>query len=146
LPTIVPIATKWLRLLAPDTTLYGIGLFTNLHQAKGLSVGVKFYPSLPLIQVLRGEVGQALYTEASTPLRSEEAFHTMLTHSTGFRARNLTFPMSAKFVEQFQAIVEGYDNILFGRIGNIKLEDIYVRNGKSDKLITFAEVALSEYR
>jgi hypothetical protein len=144
IPAIAPVVQKWIRLIASETTLYAIGLFTNLHPAKGLSVGVRFYPSLPLIQILRGEIGRSLYEQGLLPLRSESAFHTMLTHSTGFRARHLTFPMPREFVSAFQATVEEYDSVVFGEIGAIQSADIAVRNGISDKLITFAEVSLSE--
>ena len=144
LQAIAPTVDKWIRRMAPDTTLYAIGLFTNLHEAKGLSVGVRFYPSLPLIQVLRGEIGSSLYESGMAPLRPESSFHTMLTHSTGFRARDLTLPMSPEFIQRFEEIVAQYDNTVFGTVGDIEIGDIYIRNGKSDKLITYAEVSLSD--
>jgi hypothetical protein len=141
LPVISPVVGKWIKLLGRETSLYAVGLFTNLHPAKGLSVGVKFYPSLPLVQVIRGEVGAALYTRGGgLLLRDEVSFHTMLTHSTGFRARHFTLPLSAGFIEAFKGIVEGYDKTVFGAIHDIRLDDIYVRNGRSDKLISVAEV------
>jgi hypothetical protein len=133
--------SKWVKIIGSDTSLYAVGLFTNLHPAKGLSVGVKFYPGLPLIQIIRGEVGVALYAQGGgPPLRAENSFHTMLTHSTGFRARNLSFPMSADFVQEFQATIATYDQTVFGVIKDIQVGDFYVRNGYSDKLVTIDEV------
>jgi hypothetical protein len=141
LPSISPIVSKWVALIGGDTSLYAVGLFTNLHPAKGLSVGVKFYPSLPLIQIIRGEVGAALYAQGGALLlRSESSFHTMLTHATGFRARNLSFPIPAAFVQEFAATIESYDHTIFGVIEDIQAKDFYVRNGYSDKLTTVDEV------
>jgi hypothetical protein len=141
---IAPIVRKWIERMGPDTSLFAVGLFTNLHTAKGLSVGVKFYPSLPLIQLLRGEVGRALYErDNGLPLRPEYEFHTMLTHSTGFRARNLRFPMNREFVEEFKTTVESFDRRVFGAISDVRLEDVFVRNGYSDKLISNVEVSMS---
>lgn len=140
LPTISPIVSQWVTLIGSGTSLYAVGLFTNLHPEKGLSVGVKFYPSLPLIQIIRGEVGAALYAQGGVPLRSESSFHTMLTHATGFRARNLTFPMPADFVQEFAATIESYDQTVFGAIEDIRAKDFYVRNGQSDKLVAVDEV------
>ena len=143
LPVIAPIVSKWINLMGGYTSLFGVGLFTNLHKAKGLSVGVKFYPSLPLIQVIRGEVGSALYEKNhGIPLRPENTFHTMLTHSTGFRARNLRFPMIPEFVNEFKLTVESFDRRVFGAISDIRVEDVFVRNGHSDKLVTVAEVSM----
>ncbi|MEW6621173.1 MAG: hypothetical protein AB1422_17880 [bacterium] len=97
-PLITPIVDKWTEALGVATRLYAMGLFTNLHPGRRLSIGVKFYPSLPLIQIIRGEVGVALYEIGKNlRLRPEEQFHTMLTHSTGFRARGLQFPLQPKF-------------------------------------------------
>jgi hypothetical protein len=146
MPIIAPIVSKWLGVMGQTTKIYGIGLFTNLHKAKGLSVGVRFYPSLPLIQILRGEVGFALYgSEPQLELRPEVDFHTMLTHSTGFRARNLSLPFHTDFVSRFQGIVEKYDHFVFGAISDIRSEDVYVRNGQSDKLIPIAEVSVGDF-
>jgi hypothetical protein len=143
LPVISPIVHKWIGLMGPETKLYGVGLFTNLHEAKGLSVGVRFYPSLPLIQIIRGEVGAALYgTEHDLQLRAETALHTMLTHSTGFRAREVSFPLPAEFVTQFQVTVEKFDQRVFGVITDIRSDDVYVRNGYSNKLVSVAEVSV----
>jgi len=145
LPIIAPIIDKWINLMGGETVLFGVGFFTNLHRAKGLSVGVKFYPSLPLIQVIRGEVGNILYEkDIGIPLRPENVFHTMLTHSTGFRARNLHFPMKSSFISEFKKTLESFDQIVFGAISNIRLEDVFVRNGYSDKLVTVAEVSMEE--
>lgn len=144
LPIISPIVRKWIDLMAGETSLYAVGLFTNLHAGKGLSVGVKFYPSLPLIQIIRGEAGAALYAHAGFPLRPEDSFHTMLTHSTGLRARNLSFPMTPDFVQRFQVAVEKYDNIVFGALRDIESSDVYIRNGYSDKLVSVAEIPITE--
>jgi hypothetical protein len=141
LPILSPVVKRWIGLMGADTTFYGKGLFTNLHKDKGLSIGVQFYPSLPLIQILRGEVGVQLYSfRKELKLRPETAFHTMLTHSTGFRARNLEFPLRYEFCKQFKDIVERYDRKVFGSISNIAISDIYIRNGFSDKLIPHAEI------
>lgn len=146
LQAIAPAVNKWISFMGADTTLYAIGLFTRLDEAKGLSVGVRFYPNLPLIQILRGIIGQTLYERGIEPLRPESAFHTMLAHSTGFRARNLTFPMKPKFIQRFREIIAQYDTTVFGTLRHIGTEDIYIRNGKSDKLVTYAEIALSDPR
>ena len=141
LPVVSPIVRKWVPIMGVETFFYANGLFTNLHVAKCLSVGIKFYPSLPLVQILRGEVGAAIYSNNyGLLLRPEDSFHTMLTHCTGFRARNLSFPMSSNLVGQFKKLVEKYDNTLFGAVINVEVGDIYLRNGHSDKLVTFAEV------
>jgi len=143
LPVVAPIVRKWVRRMPTDTTLYALGLFTNLHPDRGLSVGIRFYPSLPLVQIIRGEVGHALYAQPNErPLRPEDAFHTMLTHSTGFRARNLTLPMCPTFVQAFQDFVEKYDRTVFAAITDLRAGDFYVRNGRSDKLVTNEEVQI----
>jgi hypothetical protein len=144
IPVIAPIVGEWIKRMGPDTSLFAVGLFTNLHRAKGLSIGVKFYPSLPLIQVIRGEVGRSLYeNDHGVSLRPESTFHTMLTHSTGFRARNLCFPMNLEFVDQFKTMVESFDRRVFGAVSDVRVEDVFVRNGYSDKLISVAEVSMS---
>lgn len=141
LSTVSPIVKKWISLMGKDTKFFGKGLFTNLHQDKGLSIGVRFYPTLPLIQILRGEIGVQLYSSRKEmQLRQETTFHTMLTHSTGFRARNLEFPLRHEFCEQFKDIIEKYDRKVFGSIFNIAISDIYIRNGFSDSLISYAEI------
>ena len=143
IPIIKDIVDKWINKLGGETTLYGMGLFSNLHTAKGLSLGIRFYPNLPLVQIIRGDVGNALYralTESELEtgdLRSEHDFHTTLTHSTGFRARDLEFPVHPTFIKKFRRIIEEYDRTVFGSITDITLEDIFIRNGKSDKLIVY---------
>lgn len=138
-----PIVKKWIGLMGADTRLFGRGFFTNLHKDKGLSIGVRFYPTLPLIQILRGEVGSQLYSfRNEIQLRPETTFHTMLTHSTGFRARNLAFPLQEEFCEQFKSIIEKYDQKVFGSISNIAISDIYIRNGFSDKLMPHVEISV----
>lgn len=137
---IKPEVEKWIVKLSNETILYGNGLFTNLHVSKGLSLGIRFYPTLPLVQIIRGEVGNVLYNAVEEgklkecDLRPEEKFHTMLTHSTGFRVRDLKFPLHPELVERFVRTVEKYDKVVFGSISNIELADIFIRNGKSDKL------------
>ncbi|HEV2856008.1 MAG TPA: hypothetical protein VHC97_24690 [Thermoanaerobaculia bacterium] len=144
LPIVAPIVSKWINLIGGDTSLHAVGFFTNLHPAKGLSVGLRFYPSLPLIQIIRGEVGVALYGHGGgLPLRAEDSFHTMLTHSTAFRARTLSFPMSADFVQEFETIIASYDQRVFGVIEDIQVGDFYVRNGYSDKLVAVDEIPVS---
>ncbi len=141
LPIVSPIVHKWINLLGKDTKIFGMGLFTNLTVAKGLSVGVRFYPTLPLVQIIRGEVGATLYDlKNKVQLRPETTFHTMLTHSTGFRARNLDFPLSAEFIAEFKNTIEKYDRRIFGSISEIVPSDIYIRNGFSDKLVPNAEI------
>lgn len=146
LPVITPIAEEWLGTLSSQTTLYAVGLFTNVHKAKGLSVGIRLFPSLPLIQIVRGEVGLALYSDQRTAshVRPEETFHTMLTHSTGLRARNLTTPFPPQFIEEFEEFVESYDKVVFGSIESLALSDLYVRNGFSDKLVLGKEICLAD--
>jgi len=143
-PVVKPLVHDWLGRLGEETRLFGAGLFTNLHRAKGLSVGVRFYPSLPLIQILRGVVGTTLYQSRTLLpiLRSQDTFHTMLTHSTGFRARQLTLPFSHEFVGAFRRIVESYDDVLFGTVERLCPSDVCIRNGFSDKLNLGEEVSL----
>ena len=141
LPIVGPIVKKWVNLMGADTKFFGKGLFTNLNKDRGLSIGVRFYPTLPLIQILRGEIGVQLYSSLNgIQLRPETRFHTMLTHSTGFRARILEFPLPDKFCEQFKNIIEKYDQKVFGSVSKIAISDVYIRNGFSDKLISHAEI------
>ena len=146
-PIIRNTVEEWINKLCNGTTLYGMGLFTNLTISKGLALGIRFYPTLPLVQIIRGEVGKALYNavdegklkikkdDKDGDLRPEEKFHTMLTHSTGFRARDLELPLHPEFIQRFVKTVEKYDKLVFGSISDIKLADIFIRNGKSDKLM-----------
>jgi hypothetical protein len=144
LPVVRPIVNKWISQMGQETELYGIGLFTNLHKDKGLSVGVKWFPTLPLFQLIRGEVGVDLYrNHQGLRLRPEARFHTMLTHSTGFRARHLECPLNQDFFAQFKKSVEDFDKQVFGRISHITAADISLRNGFSDKLITKAEISIA---
>lgn len=146
LPIIGQIVQKWTNLMGKNTKLFGVGLFTNLHVKKGLSVGVRFYPTLPMIQIIRGEVGVALYNaQEKIQLRSEREFHTELTHSTGFRVRNLNFPLHSNFVKEFKNIVEKHDQTVFGSVSEITPSDIYIRNGYSDKLIPNAEIGVGNF-
>ena len=141
LPFVGPIIEEWVGLLGGRTTLYAQGLFTNLHPEKGLAVGVRFFPDMPLIQIMRGELGVELYRhKEELVLRDEDAFHTELVHSTGFRARNLQFPLAKGFIAEFREIIERYDNHVFGSISDITLDDIVIRNGFSDKLIPHSEL------
>ncbi|MEL6674690.1 MAG: hypothetical protein AAFR61_20945 [Bacteroidota bacterium] len=135
-----PVLTPWLSSLAGDTVLYARGLFTNLHAGKGLTVGVKFYPSTPLVQILRGAAGVALYEAREQGLipedglRPETAFHTMLTHSSGFRVRDLTYPLPEDFVREFGMLINSYENVHFGSLQGLQPEDFWIRNGQSDAL------------
>ncbi|MCK4605319.1 MAG: hypothetical protein KAU41_11645 [Deltaproteobacteria bacterium] len=140
----VPIISKCIQgsidFLSSDTVLYGMGLFCNLHENKGLSIGVKFFPSHPMVQIIRGEVGVALYNAveheslASGTMRDEQKFHTRLTHSTGYRARNFSFPLHPVFIQEFVKTIDKFDENVFGSISDISLKDVFIRNGKSDKL------------
>jgi hypothetical protein len=146
MPVIAPIVRRWIEILGPSTTLYGMGLFTNLHRSKGLSVGVRFYSGIPLVQTMRKEVGVALYgSRRNMDLRAESAFHTTLTHSTGFRARNLSFPLDPGLISAFHTIIEKYDRFVFGAIHNILPEDVYVRNGLSDRLVPISEICVAGF-
>ncbi len=136
-----PIVARWLPAMA-DTKLYAVGLFSSLSAERGLSLGLRFYPSLPLLQIIRGEVGVALYSEASTfPLRPEQSFHTILTHSTGCRARLSDFPLNPNFVNKMQTLLEHYDRHLFGVLDGLTPADFLIRHGYSDQLIPLAEVS-----
>lgn len=136
-----PLVQRWLACMA-ETRLYALGLFTSLNRDKGLSIGLCFYPSLPLLQIMRGEVGIALYDHISElPLRPEEKFHTMLTHSTGCRIRLRDFPLSPEFITDFQAVVESYNQHLFGLIDQLRPDDFVIRHGYSDQLIPLVEVS-----
>lgn len=93
-----------------------------------------------MIQIIRGEVGIALYNAlenrslSADMVRDEQNFHTRLTHSTGYRARNLTFPLNTCLIQDFFRIINSFDETVFGSISEITLRDIFIRNGKSDKL------------
>ena len=143
IPVIRPVVHKWLSSLGPETKLYANGLFTNVNKEKGLSVGIRFFPNLPLIQIIRGEVGKMLYSSSGLTLRSEDDFHTMLTHSTGFRARQLTTPFPANFTNEFKQVVEQYEKVLFGSIDNVVASDVFVRNGFSDKMSLGKEISIA---
>lgn len=149
-----PAISKWLPRFSADTILYAKGLHLSLNSFKGLSIGIKIYPSTPLIQALRGLAGEALYNALDAGVLKPEdvweeekaaRWHTKLTHSTGLRVRGPEFlppwapgPMPERekaFIGAFEAMVEKYDNVIFGKISNIQLSDIFIRNGKTDKLI-----------
>ena len=38
------------------------------------------------------------------------------------------------FIDKFETLVNKYENEVFGKISNIQLGDIFIRNGMSDKL------------
>ncbi len=136
LPIIKPSVQKWLKLLGNSTRFYFMGLFSNFQENKGLSVGLRIYPTLPLIQIIRGEVANILYELNDTlPVRPESQFHTSLTHSTLLRVRNFHAPLSVEFILAFKDWVEQYDTTVFGSMFNIGLADFRIRNGKSDKLL-----------
>lgn len=139
---IQPIVTRWLELMATATELYAVGLFSSLTKDKGLSLGLRFYPTLPLLQIIRGEVGVALYNHTDTlNLRPEQKFHTMLTHATGLRARLVDLPVTADFLPAFQAVLESYDQTIFGIITDLSAADFCIRHGYSDQLVPLVEVA-----
>lgn len=138
---IQPIVAHWLKQMATATELYALGLFSSLTKDKGLSLGLRFYPTLPLLQIIRGEVGVALYNHPETlNLRPEQKFHTMLTHATGLRARLVDLPVTAGFLRAFQAVLESYDQTIFGVISNLQAADFCIRHGYSDQLVPLVEV------
>lgn len=132
-----------------DLILYGMGLFTNLHEKKGLSIGIRFYSSTSLIHKLREIAKVELYKALEEKkikaheLNPDPDKHTTLTHSTGMRIRNLKYPLKQAFVEDFKKVIQKYNNRVFGKISDIKLEDIWLRNGKSDKLIPSTEICIA---
>ncbi len=141
LAIIQPIVARWLPVMA-DTKLYAVGLFSSLSAERGLSLGLRFYPSLPLLQIIRGEVGVALYTQnGDLPLRPETSFHTILTHSTGCRARLSEFPLNPNFVNELQTLIEQYDRHLFGVLNGLTPADLVIRHGYSDQLVPLVEVS-----
>lgn len=141
LAVIRPIVHHWLAKLGKATTLYAVGLFSSLSRERGLSLGLRIYPSLPLLQIIRGEIGVALYQQSpAMVLRPEAAFHTMLTHSTGFRARLANFPLDLDFIDQFRTLLEQSDQKLFGVVGSLTAADFVIRHGYSDQLIPLVEV------
>jgi hypothetical protein len=139
---IQPIVAHWLDRLATATELYALGLFSSLTKDKGLSLGLRFYPTLPLLQIIRGEVGVALYNHAENlTLRPEQKFHTMLIHATGLRARLIDLPVTADFSPAFKAVLESYDQTIFGVITDLQAADFCIRHGYSDQLVPLFEVA-----
>jgi hypothetical protein len=142
---IQPIVTQWLAVMAGATQLYAWGLFSSLTKDKGLSVGIRFYPTLPLLQIIRGEVGVALYQQAaSLGLRLEAKFHTALTHCTGLRARLVDFPVADHFLPAFKRVVESYDATIFGALTELCAADFVIRHGYSDQLVPLVEVDCGE--
>ncbi len=140
LPIIRPLVHDWLAAMH-TTKLYAIGLFSSLSAERGLSLGLRFYPSLPLLQIIRGEVGAALYAQATDlPLRPESAFHTTLTHSTGCRARLRQFPLNPTFINDLRTLLECADHQLFGVLDHLTPDDFVIRHGYSDQLVPLAEV------
>lgn len=139
---IQPIVKHWLAVMGASTQLYAVGLFSSLTKDKGLSLGLRFYPTLPLLQIIRGEVGVALYNQADQlTLRPEQKFHTMLTHATGLRARLVDLPVTVDFLQAFQAVLEAYDQTIFGVITDLQAADFCIRHGYSDQLVPLVEVA-----
>ena len=107
-----------------------------------------------MIQVLRGMSGVALYNSLDLNIINQNdlwdeshcaTWHTKLTHATFLREQSSEFlppwnsseipENSEKFIEKFEAIVEKYEDVVFGKISNIQLQDIFIRNGKSDKML-----------
>ncbi|MCE7981549.1 MAG: hypothetical protein DYG89_10175 [Caldilinea sp. CFX5] len=138
---IQPIVAHWLDAMAGSTELYAVGLFSSLTRDKGLSLGLRFYPTLPLLQIIRGEVGVALYNQAAhLALRPEQKFHTMLTHATGLRARLVDLPVTPDFLQAFKAVLESTDQTIFGVITDLQAADFCIRHGYSDQLVPLVEV------
>lgn len=139
---IQPIVAQWLAVMGSATQLYAWGLFSSLTRDKGLSMGIRFYPTLPLIQIIRGEVGVTLYQQAAgLALRPDHKFHTTLTHSTGLRARLLDFPVTDHFLQRLKAVIESYDTTVFGVLTELRAADFVIRHGYSDQLVPLVEVA-----
>lgn len=138
---IAPVVEKWLNLLGPGLKLHARGIFSHLGGGKGLSMGISFYPNNTLIQMIRGEVGATLYTAidegklGEIELRPEAGFHTLLTHSTNFRARGIRLPFHAGFMERLQRIINQVGENYYGSISGISLHDFYIGNCQSDKYI-----------
>ena len=130
-----PVVHKWLKRM-PETRIYLMGLFAHVQEEKGISVGLRVYPTLPLFQVLRGEAARVLYMHRpKLCLRPIHQFHTMLTHSTLLRFRSLPFPLGADAVNAFKAALENADRTVFGEIKNLQAADFSIRNGMTDKLL-----------
>ena len=149
-----PKIKKWVERFSDDTTLYIKGLHVSLNSFKGLSIGIRVYPSTPMIQMLRGVAGNTLYDAMEKDILKPEdlweeihcaTWHTKLTHATFLRERSSELLPSwnssvmpereGEFIEKFETIIEKYENEVFGRISNIQLEDIFIRNGRSDKML-----------
>ena len=64
----------------------------------------------------------------------------MLTHATGLRARLVDLPVTAGFLRAFQAVLESYDQTIFGVISNLQAADFCIRHGYSDQLVPLVEV------
>ncbi|MCB0104907.1 MAG: hypothetical protein KDE53_03345 [Caldilineaceae bacterium] len=141
LTIIRPLVHQWLAAFNNATSLYAVGLFSSLNRERGLALGLRFYPSLPVLQIIRGAVGMALYEQATAlPLRPEHSFHTTLIHSTGFRARLTTFPLHPAFTAEFRTLLEHHDRHLFGQIDALTPADFILRHGYSDQLIPLVEL------
>ena len=134
---------KWLQRFAPDTVLFFKGFFVSISAKKGLSVGVRVFPSTSLIQTLRGVAGVALYNamdrgeipQEQLLLEAQSRRNTLLTHSTGMRVRDSTFLPTTSFIKDFEELITDYQDIAFGKMTKLTLADFYIRNGKSDKLL-----------
>lgn len=153
-----PHVKKWLARFTQDTTLYVKGLHVSLNSFKGLSVGVRVYPSTPMIQTLRGVAGKVLYDALDGGSLDQKdlwtenhaaTWHTKLTHATLLRERSREFlqpwdasnpPEKTKaFLDSFERLVNQYENQVLAKITHIGLEDLYLRNGKSDKMLAGEE-------
>jgi hypothetical protein len=135
LPVVHPIVSKWVRRM-PETALYLMGFFIHFHKKKGLSLGIRVYPSLPLLQILRGEVAEALYQlPFDLPLRPRKQFHTMLTHTTLLRCRQLNLPLDAHTIAEIAEFLKTYDNHVFAEMSDIGMSDFCLRSGFSDRLL-----------
>ncbi|MCB0836352.1 MAG: hypothetical protein KDD99_06760 [Bacteroidetes bacterium] len=136
-----PVVQTWLEKMKAETRLFARGLFSHLHPEKGLSMGIRFFPSTTLVQQIRGECGFTVYKEQDKKvfredlLNPETHFHTLLTHSTGLRARGFQFPFDVRFVEEFTRLMLQYDRELFGVVSDLSMEDFFLGNCKTDRYI-----------
>ena len=138
---IKPVVHDWVGKMANETKLFARGLFSHLHPKKGLSLGIRFFPSTTLVQQIRGETGMVVYEAGDRGafredmLNPEANFHTLLTHSTGMRARGFQLPFHPDFVEKFEALISGYDKKIFGYLTDLTPGDFFLGNCQSDRYV-----------
>ena len=136
-----PVVNTWVEKMKAETHLFARGLFSHLHPEKGLSMGIRFFPSTTLVQEIRGECGAAVYQAQEKKifrddlLNPETNFHTLLTHSTGLRARGFKLPFHVSFVEEFEQLILKYDQELFGTVSGLTMKDFFLGNCKTDRYI-----------